>query len=101
MGAFWIPLLGAGLQIISRLRRGTVRLNWYIGYPIRSPYVASKWVVIGLTKTMAMELGKFSIRVNTVCPNAVKGPRMDAVIAAEAKVKELPIRQASSLSTWS
>ena len=71
------------------------------GYPIRSPYVASKWVVIGLTKTMAMELGKFSIRVNTVCPNAVERPRMHAVIAAEAKVKGLPIRQASSLSTWS
>ena len=58
-----------------------------LGYPMRSPYAASKWAVIGLTKTMAMELGEFGIRVNAVCPNAVEGPRMDAVIAAEAKVK--------------
>ena len=58
-----------------------------LGYPMRSPYAASKWAVIGLTKTMAMELGEFGIRVNAVCPNAVKGPRMDAVIEAEAKAK--------------
>ncbi len=58
-----------------------------LGYPMRSPYAASKWAVIGLTKTMAMELGEYGIRVNAVCPNAVEGPRMDAVIAAEAKAK--------------
>lgn len=58
-----------------------------LGYPMRSPYAASKWAIIGLTKTMAMELGEFGIRVNAVCPNAVEGPRMDAVIAAEAKAK--------------
>ena len=58
-----------------------------LGYPMRSPYAASKWAVIGLTKTMAMELGEFGIRVNAVCPNAVEGPRMDAVIAAEAQAK--------------
>jgi NAD(P)-dependent dehydrogenase (short-subunit alcohol dehydrogenase family) len=58
-----------------------------LGYPMRSPYAASKWAVIGLTKTMAMELGKFGIRVNAICPNAVEGPRMDAVISAEARAK--------------
>jgi NAD(P)-dependent dehydrogenase (short-subunit alcohol dehydrogenase family) len=58
-----------------------------LGYPMRSPYAASKWAVIGLTKTMAMELGKFGIRVNAICPNAVEGPRMDAVITAEAQAK--------------
>ena len=58
-----------------------------LGYPMRSPYAASKWAVIGLTKTMAMELGEFGIRVNAICPNAVEGPRMDAVITAEAQAK--------------
>ncbi len=58
-----------------------------LGYPMRSPYAASKWAVIGLTKTMAMELGEFGIRVNAICPNAVEGPRMDAVIRAEAQAK--------------
>ena len=58
-----------------------------LGYPMRSPYAASKWAVIGLTKTMAMELGEFGIRVNAICPNAVEGPRMDTVITAEAQAK--------------
>lgn len=60
-----------------------------LGYPMRSPYAASKWAIIGLTKTLAMELGEYDIRVNAVCPNAVEGPRMDAVIAAEAEAKGL------------
>ena len=60
-----------------------------LGYPLRSAYAASKWGVIGLTKSMAMELGPMGIRVNAICPNAVEGPRMDAVIAAEANSKGL------------
>ncbi len=60
-----------------------------LGYPMRSPYAASKWAVIGLTKTLAMELGEFDIRVNAICPNAVEGPRMDAVITAEAQAKDI------------
>ena len=58
-----------------------------LGYPMRSPYAASKWAIIGLTKTMAMELGEFGIRVNAICPNAVEGSRMDAVIKAEARTR--------------
>lgn len=54
------------------------------GYPLRSPYATSKWAVIGFTKTLAMELGEFGIRVNAICPGSVDGPRMDRVIAAEA-----------------
>ncbi len=37
-----------------------------MGFALRSPYAASKWAVIGVTKTLAMELGKFKIRVNVV-----------------------------------
>ncbi len=55
-----------------------------MGYPLRSPYAASKWAVIGLTKTLAMELGQYGIRVNAICPGSVEGPRMDRVIRAEA-----------------
>lgn len=54
------------------------------GYPLRSPYAASKWAQIGLTKTWAMELGPDGIRVNAVCPTSVDGPRIDGVIAREA-----------------
>jgi len=54
------------------------------GYPMRTPYCASKWAVIGLTKALAMELGPHGIRVNAICPGPVEGARIDRVIAAEA-----------------
>ena len=56
-----------------------------MGFPLRSPYAASKWAVIGMTKTLAMELGKFKIRVNAVCPGTIKGDRMVRVIRDKAK----------------
>lgn len=59
-----------------------------MGYPLRSPYVASKWAIIGLTKTLAMELGPSAIRVNAICPGALQGERMERVIAAEAAARE-------------
>ena len=43
----------------------------FFGFPLRSPYTASKWAIIGLTKTMAMELGADGIRVNALCPGSV------------------------------
>ncbi len=55
------------------------------GFPLRSPYAASKWAVVGMTKTMAMELGKFKIRVNAICPGTIKGDRMGRVIRDKAK----------------
>ena len=55
------------------------------GFPLRSPYAASKWAVVGITKTMSMELGKFNIRVNAICPGTIKGDRMSRVIRDKAK----------------
>ena len=57
------------------------------GMPFRAPYVAAKWGVIGLMKSVAMELGPKGIRANAICPGSVNGPRIDAVIAAEAEAK--------------
>ncbi len=59
------------------------------GYPLRSPYAASKWGQIGLTKTWAMELGPSGIRVNAVCPTSVSGPRIEAVIRRDAEQRGL------------
>jgi NAD(P)-dependent dehydrogenase (short-subunit alcohol dehydrogenase family) len=56
-----------------------------IGYPLRSPYAASKWGMVGLTLTWAKELGAHNIQVNAVCPGPVDGPRMDAVIRSRAE----------------
>jgi NAD(P)-dependent dehydrogenase (short-subunit alcohol dehydrogenase family) len=60
-----------------------------LGYPTRTPYVAAKWAVSGLTKTLAMELGPHNIRVNGVVPGNVNGDRMDRVIAAHAEMEDL------------
>lgn len=57
------------------------------GYPNRAPYAASKWAIIGLTKTLAMELGPHGIRVNAICPGSVEGPRIDGVIARDAATR--------------
>ncbi len=56
-----------------------------MGYALRSPYSASKWGLIGLTRTLALELGPFNVQVNAICPGPVSGPRMQAVIANRAK----------------
>src|SRR4030095_8406064 len=57
------------------------------GFPMRTPYAASKWGVIGLTKSLSIELGRFGIRVNAICPGSVAGARIDAVFANRAKAR--------------
>ena len=54
------------------------------GCPLRSPYAASKWAMIGLTRTWAMELGPYNVRVNAICPASVAGERIDGVIERDA-----------------
>lgn len=63
------------------------------GYPLRSAYTASKWGMMGLMKTWAMELGPEGIRVNAVCPTSVEGDRIDAVIECEAKQRGMSVDQ--------
>lgn len=74
-----VPHLAAGAGIVNI--SSTAGLY---GYPLRTPYAASKWAVVGMTKTWAMELGERGIRVNVICPGTVDGPRMDGVIEREA-----------------
>lgn len=56
-----------------------------MGCPNRSPYVASKWGMVGLTKTWAMELGPDNIRVNAICPTCIDGDRIERVIENDAE----------------
>ncbi|MGR3712460.1 MAG: SDR family oxidoreductase [Shimia sp.] len=72
---------GAGAIVVTSSTAGQY------GYPYRAPYAAAKWAVIGLTKTLAMELGPFGVRANVICPGAVEGPRMEGVLAREAAAK--------------
>ena len=55
------------------------------GYPNRSPYATTKWGLIGLTKTLSIELGEEGIRVNTILPGPVEGPRLQHVFEGRAK----------------
>jgi NAD(P)-dependent dehydrogenase (short-subunit alcohol dehydrogenase family) len=54
------------------------------GYAYRTPYASAKWGVIGLTESLAKELGPDNIRVNAILPGIVEGPRMSGVIQARA-----------------
>ena len=81
LAASWMKTQGHGVMTLTSSTAGL------FGYPYRSPYAAAKWAVIGLTKTLAMELGPYGIRANAICPGAVEGGRMDRVIANEAKTK--------------
>jgi NAD(P)-dependent dehydrogenase (short-subunit alcohol dehydrogenase family) len=50
----------------------------------RTPYVASKLAVIGLTRTLAFEAGPLGVNVNTLSPGPVRGARMARNFALEA-----------------
>ena len=54
------------------------------GFAQRTPYAAAKWGVVGLTKSLSIELGPDRIRVNAILPGLVEGPRIQAVLAAKA-----------------
>lgn len=56
-----------------------------LGYAFRTPYAATKWAIVGLVKSLAIELGPAGIRVNAIQPGIVRGPRMTGVIDARAK----------------
>jgi NAD(P)-dependent dehydrogenase (short-subunit alcohol dehydrogenase family) len=56
------------------------------GFANRSPYAATKWGVIGFTKTLAMELGKWGIRANAIAPGAVEGDRIVRVFQGRAQI---------------
>ena len=77
------------------------------GYPNRAPYSSAKWAIIGLMKTLAMELGPYGIRANAICPGSVEGPRMEGVLAREAAAKNMTRDQVydgyaigTSMRTW-
>ncbi len=60
------------------------------GFGNRTPYAAAKWAVIGLTKSLAIELGPHTVRCNAICPGSVSGERMNRVIHGEAELRGVP-----------
>lgn len=78
-----------------------------LAYALRSPYAVSKWGMLGLSRTLAQELGEYNIRVNAICPGPTAGDRMRGVIArrakelgrAEAEVEKTYL-QSTALKNW-
>lgn len=58
-----------------------------LGFAMRTPYAASKWAVIGLTKSLSIELGGSGIRVNAILPGLVEGERISRVFQAKATAR--------------
>lgn len=92
---------GSGLILFTTSTSG------FHGVPHRSPYVAAKWGLVGMTKTLAMELGPAGVRVNAIAPGAVEGARMERVVQMEAKASGLSEEEVraiyvkgTSLRTW-
>jgi NAD(P)-dependent dehydrogenase (short-subunit alcohol dehydrogenase family) len=57
------------------------------GLPYRSAYVSSKWGLLGLTQTAALEFVDANIRVNAICPGPVDTPHLDEVMRGHAEAE--------------
>ena len=75
-------------QMIAQGQGGSIvnaaSVGGLLGFPTASPYVASKHAVLGLTKTAAIEYGRYGIRVNAVSPGAVRTEMLLHVFGEEA-----------------
>ncbi len=90
-----VPLLkAAGGGSIVNLSSAAGRL----GFPLRTPYAAAKWAVVGFTKSLSMEVGTDNIRVNAIQPGVVEGERMDRVIEAKAKAVGISFEEQKKIS---
>ena len=63
------------------------------GFALRTPYAATKWGVIGFTKSLSRELGEFGIRVNAILPGLVAGDRIRRVLEAKAQQRGMSFQE--------
>ena len=63
------------------------------GYAMRTAYSASKWAIRGITRTVALEVGKYNVNVNAVCPGIVETPRMKKLCEEKARVRGWSVEQ--------
>jgi NAD(P)-dependent dehydrogenase (short-subunit alcohol dehydrogenase family) len=89
-GAFYAAKHASALMI--ERRRGVIiniaSVAGRIGFPFRTPYAASKWGMIGLSHSLAAELGPYGVRVNAVLPGNIEGERFTNVLTKRAQAME-------------
>lgn len=69
-----------------------------LGFAMRTPYAAAKWGVIGLMKSLAIELGPDNIRVNALLPGIVAGERQVRVLTAKAQARGISFDEMEKLA---
>jgi NAD(P)-dependent dehydrogenase (short-subunit alcohol dehydrogenase family) len=88
-----MPLIkAAGGGAIINLSSAAGRL----AFPMRTPYAAAKWAVVGFTESLAAEAGPANVRVNCIQPGIVEGERIERVIGAKAKARGVSADQVRS-----
>ena len=68
------------------------------GFPLRSPYAAAKWGVVGFIKSLAMELGEFGIRANAILPGSVDGARIRSVFENKARERNISVADVEAMA---
>ena len=85
---------GKGLIILTSSTAGIM------GYPLRSPYAAAKWAIVGICKTLAMELGSAGIRVNAICPGAVETDMLREITGGEIPKHAMPVEDIAKVAVF-
>lgn len=68
------------------------------GFPMMSPYVASKHGVVGLTRTAALEYGRRGVRVNAICPGVTNTAMGQDIPGLDRIISRTPLKRAGEPS---
>jgi len=94
-------LLTAPFQLIKYTLPGMKQRRWgriiniaslhgLVASPYKSAYISAKHGLLGLTKTVALEVGEYGITCNAICPAYVRTPLVESQIADQARTLGIP-----------
>jgi 3-hydroxybutyrate dehydrogenase len=97
-------MLTAPFQLTKYLLPGMKQQRWgriinvasvhgQVASPFKSAYITAKHGLLGLTKTVALEVGGHGITANAICPAYVRTPLVEGQIAAQSRSRGIPEAQ--------